>query len=195
LVHGRYGVISAERGNRVAGVGAAIVVHVLLIAFVLSGLPRFGDIPVRPHETIILLMPIPAPVKVPQKTPARPTEIIPMVRFPDSASAPTITTAPQQLVIPTLRCAPENLSNLSPEEQAKCGSFGLSVPDKNAVIALRSHVKDLEMRAAELSARRAPTRVDCTRTTSRVIANIAQDNGVMIDSACVLGQLKRALGR
>ncbi|HVU21954.1 MAG TPA: hypothetical protein VHE09_14575, partial [Rhizomicrobium sp.] len=103
--------------------------------------------------------------------------------------------APKALLIPSLRCAPENFEKLSPEEQTKCGSFGLPLPDRTTVAALRSHVKDPALHEAELAARKAPARVDCTRTVTRVIMNIAQDNGVMVDAKCALGQLRRALGR
>jgi hypothetical protein len=196
LVHGRYRVVSADRGSRLAGVGAAIFVHVLLIGFVLSGLPKFVAIPRIPRETIILLMPKPEEVKAREKPAPRQTAIPPAVRYPYGTRAPTIgPAAPNALVIPLLRCAPENLGNLSPEEQAKCGSFGLSPPDKNTVVELRSHVRDPALHAAELAARRAPARADCTRTVTRAIMNIAQDNGVMVDTMCALGQIQRALGR
>lgn len=193
-MHGRYGAIAADRNSRLAGAGAVIFVHALLIALVWSALPKPPAIPRSLRETIILLTPKSEKVKAPPRA-ARHRASPPAARSPHAAPAPAIATAPQQLVIPIPRCAPENIGNLAAEEQAKCGNFGLSPPDRNTVAALRSHVKDPALHEAELAARKAPARVDCTRTVTRVISNIARDNGVMIDTLCAFGRIRRALGR
>ncbi|HVV64968.1 MAG TPA: hypothetical protein VHC42_05835 [Rhizomicrobium sp.] len=192
----RYGAISAKLGGRMAGVCAVILVHALLIAFVLSGLPKLVAVPRGPHELIMMLVSKPAPQKASRKTVSRPK--VPSSISHSPYSAPKTMhepSAPNTLAIPELGCAPENLGKLSAEEQAKCGDFGVSPPDKTAIAGFRSHVRDPELHAAELAARKAPARVDCTRTVTRVIMNIAQDNGVMVDTRCALGLVKRALGR
>ena len=197
MVHDRCGVIAVDGNSRLAGVGAVVFIHVLLIAFILSGMAKYIAVPRIARETIILLMPKQKPVKPEEQTPPRHTTRPPAFPYPfvPPPSVPNLSpSAPKALLIPSLRCAPENFEKLPAEEQAKCGSFGLSPPDRNTVAALRSHVRDPARHEAELAARNAPARVDCTRTITRVIMNIAQDNGVMVDAKCMLGHIRRALG-
>jgi len=60
-----------------------------------------------------------------------------------------------------LGCAPENLSNLTPEQRSHCPG-GFSRPDDSAVTEPPSHVKDPVRRAAEMRARNTPLRIPCT---------------------------------
>ncbi len=188
--------IPAGRGIRLEGVGAVIVVHLLLGAIVLSGLPKTVSIPRGAHEMLILLMPKRAEEKPPAKVLPRRTAMPPAFRYPNTAPVPQFApSVPKGLVIPFFRCAPENLGKLSPEDQAKCGGFGFSPPDNNTVAGFRSRVLNPALREKELADRKAPARVDCTRTTSRVIQNMAQDNGVMVDTVCAAGKILHALRR
>jgi hypothetical protein len=183
--------------DRVAGLSIALLLQAAFVALLIQSLHISGTQKLAPREWILLLpkLPVPPPEKIAPHTSARP----PQVPLP-TISIPSIEPAPQAVPLKNLGntlfdCAPENIGMLSPEEQAKCGRLGVSPPDRNTVAELRSHVKDPALHAAELAARNAPARVDCTRTVTRVIMNIAQDNGVMVDTKCAFRQIRRALGR
>ncbi|HWA92368.1 MAG TPA: hypothetical protein VG889_20190 [Rhizomicrobium sp.] len=188
--------MSLPRGRRLSGIAAATFVHLLLIAFVLSGLPKSAPIPRAVHEIMLVLMPKPKPVDVepPPKAAPRRAAIPSWVRAPVPVIAPQV--APSvELRIPLFRCAPENFEKLSPEEQAKCSGIGIAPPDRRTVAALRSHVLDPARHEAELAARRTPARVDCTRLKHEVIQNIVQQDSLIVDPLCALGDIRHALGR
>ena len=146
-----------------------------------------------------MLMPKPKPVEIEprQKTSPRRTVISPPVRYPYSAPAiaPQIAPAPKALRVPLFRCAPETLGKLSPEDQAKCDGYGFAPPDHGTIAALRSHVREPALRAAELAARKTPAKVDCAQVKYRVIQNMAQDTGIFVDPVCAAAKLGHALRR
>lgn len=143
-------------------------------------------------------MPAPKPVETQTtRNPlARPSA--PPVRSPDSGLVTILPTAPssgEALRVPFLRCAPENLGNLLPEEQARCGAFASLPPDDNALPGFRSHVREPELRAAELADRKAPARVDCTHMSSRVILNMVRENSLLVDPLCAAAKIRHAMRR
>jgi hypothetical protein len=183
--------------DRVAGLSIALLLQAAFVALLVQSLHVDVTRKLVPRGWIMLLpkLPAPPPEKIAPRIKARPFEApLPTVNIPRTEPAPPAAVL-KSLGSELFGCAPENIGNLSPEEQAKCGDFGLSPPDRTTVAALRSHVLDSARREGELAARKAPARVDCTRTVTRVIMNIAQDNGVMVDTKCALGQIRRALGR
>lgn len=197
MLHVRTDTIWIDR-SRLASIGGVILVHLLLIAFILSGLPKSVSVPRRVHEMILMLMPKPKRIepKPREKPVPRPVIASPAPRTlrygpPAPATAPTT----KALNIPLLRCAPEDLEKLSPEEREGCSGFGITPPDKNAVAELRSHVRAPAQHTAELAARRTPAKVDCTYLETQVIDNIAQDNGVFVDTTCAARKIRHALGR
>ncbi len=62
-------------------------------------------------------------------------------------------------------CAPENLSNLTPDQRAHCTN-GFTRPDDNALVEPKSHVKDPLRREAEMRTKNTPGRVPCTYVTN-----------------------------
>lgn len=183
--------------DRVAGLTIALLLQAAFVALLVQSLHVNGARKFAPREWIMLLrkLPAPSPEKIVPRVRARPLEVpLPTVNIPRAEPAPPA--APLKGLGSALSgCAPESIGTLSPEERAKCGSFGLSPPDRSTVVELRSHVRDPALHAAELAARKTPARVDCTRTVTRVVMNIAQDNGVMVDTKCAFRQIRRALGR
>jgi hypothetical protein len=177
------------------GIGGVVLVHLLLIGLILSGLPKSMTAPRIAREMFLSLMPKPQPEPqkklLPRDTAIRRTMRAP-VYFPQIVSprAPAAT----KLSIPLFDCAPENLGNLSPEDQAKCAVTGITPPD-GASVALRSHVRDPARRAEELAARRAPARVSCTRTETQVIQNVVQQHSLIVDPLCAAGALLHAMRR
>jgi len=185
--------------RRVASIGGVILVHLLLIALILSGLPKFTPLPRSVREIILVLMPKTKRIEPKPRENAVPRAIIAppsprTLRYAPPAAPATPATA-KALNIPLLRCAPENLQKLSPEERENCNGVGIAPPDKNTIAELRSHVRQPERRAAELAARRTPATFDCTHLETQVIDNIAQDNGIFVDPVCEARKIRRALGR
>jgi hypothetical protein len=199
LLHARYGANAIDHRSRLAGVGAAVLVHLLLIAFVLSGLPKLAPVPRSVREIILVLSPKVkrVPARPQQKALPRPRAIPPLARYRHTAPMTGSQTAPplsEGLRIPLFRCAPENLGKLSPDEQAECRSLNPLPPD-HTVVALRSHVRDPMRHAGELAARRTPARVDCVTAVTRAIDNKFQDHGLMVDLQCADAIFLHALGR
>ncbi len=77
-----------------------------------------------------------------------------------SLAPPALTPDLRGLGQALLGCAPENLSNLTPEQRAHCPGF--SRRDDSDVIESPSHVNDPVRRAAEMRARNKLLRVPCT---------------------------------
>jgi len=183
--------------DRVVGLSIALLLQAGFIAVLVQSLHVNVARKLVPREWILLLpkLPAPPPEKIVPHIKARPLEApLPAV------SIPRVEPAPQAVPLSGLGnalfgCAPQNFSNLSPEDQAKCRGFAMSPPNPDTVAALRSHVRDPEQRAAELAARRAPARVDCTHVETEIIDNIAQDHKLFVDPLCALKGIKRALGR
>jgi hypothetical protein len=169
----------------------------LLIAFILSGLPKFVPVPRSVHEMILVLLPKPKRIEPkPQEKFVPHPVIAPPAPRTLRYAPPAPTTAPttKALDIPLLRCAPETLEKLSAEEREHCSGVGIAPQDKNAVAELRSHVRAPAQHTAELAARRAPAHVDCTYLETQIIDNIAQDNGVFVDAACAARKIRHVLG-
>jgi hypothetical protein len=196
LLYVRHDVASIDGpSRRLMGIGGVVLVHLLLIGVILSGLPKSMSAPRMAREMFLSLMPKPEPQPqkraLPRDTVIRRTMRAPAY-FPQIVSprAPAV----EKLSIPLFVCAPENLGNLSPEDQAKCAGRGITPPD-GASVALRSHVRDPARRAEELAGRRAPARVSCTRTETQVIQNVVQQHSLIVDPLCAAGALLHAMRR
>jgi len=200
LLQVRYDTTAIDR-NRLVSIGGVVVVHLLLIAFILSGLPKFAPVPRSVHEMILVLMPKAKRIEpTPREKILRPPAVL-SPRLPrympaiEPLTAPATAPTTKALIIPLLRCAPENLEKLAPEERENCSGAGIAPPDGSTIAELRSHVREPERHAAELAARKTPATVDCTHLETQVIDNIAQDNAVFVDPVCAARKVWRALGR
>lgn len=183
------------QGRRLLGVGGVVLVHLLFVGVILSGLPKLMPTPRAMREMFLLLTPKPQPREKPlprDRAAARPAAR--SVRYP-AAKLPSAAPGARTLSIPLFACAPQNLADLSPEDQAKCARTGIAPPDAAAVVALRSHVRDPARHAAELAARRTPARVDCTHMETQVVQNVVQQDSLIVDPLCAAGALLRAARR
>jgi hypothetical protein len=115
-------------------------------------------------EMIIDTSRTPTPVPIPPRQRPAPTRPQrggvpsgPMPSFAPPAEAPDIRGLGQAI----LGCAPENLSNLTPEQRAHCPN-AFTRPDDSAVLEPQSHLKDPGRRAAEMAAKNRPGRVPCS---------------------------------
>ena len=85
-------------------------------------------------------------------------------------------------------CAPENLTNLTPEQRAHCTD---SLPhfDDHALLEPKSHVQDPARREAEMRAKKRPGRVPCTSLTEVQTSPGGSSMVPMVDATCALGGL------
>jgi len=84
-------------------------------------------------------------------------------------------------------CAPENLTNLTPDQRAHCTN-GFTRPDDNALVEPNSHVKDPLRREAEMRAKNTPGRVPCTGV-AKVSGLAGSTAAFTLDPVCVLDGL------
>ena len=141
-----------------------LLLHALML-FVLLRFAVQKHAPLTPMaehflEMIIPAAKAPAPRAAVQKP--RPSFIPPpgpgpVAPLAPPAQAPDITGLGRAL----FRCAPENLSNLAPDERAHCPSV-FTRPDQSAMIEPNSHVRDPKRRAAEMESKNTPGRVPCS---------------------------------
>jgi hypothetical protein len=89
-------------------------------------------------------------------------------------------------------CAPENLTNLTPDQRAHCTN-GFTRPDDSALVEPKSHVKDPLRREAEMRARNTPGRVPCTGV-AKVAGPSGSNAAPMLDPICIIGGLINGFG-
>ena len=148
----------------------SILLVLLLHALMLLVLLRFTvqkHAPLTPVAEHLLEMIIPA-AKLPVPRRAAPRPLPPIIPSPGPFPAPVPSLAPPAqapditgLGRALFGCAPENLSNLTPDERARCPSV-FTRPDQSAMIEPKSHVKDPKRRAAEMDSKNTPDRVPCS---------------------------------
>ena len=153
------------RSPRWAGGGLVVVVHVVLIAFLLSSLTTTRLALPTQREIFFLFRPKPPPapprrpVFIPPSAPAAPV-------FPEAPLPP----APTALIPPGVKalsqslfgCAPENLANLPREERAHCeGAPGIAAADSDLRAGFVEHALQAARWRAALHARNTPLTVPC----------------------------------
>ncbi|HEX4861084.1 MAG TPA: hypothetical protein VFV07_07585 [Rhizomicrobium sp.] len=127
---------SDNKGQLIA-VGGVLLVHVLLIAVILSGIPKIIGTRNNARELFFVFAPLPKPREKLPPTAPMPAIGAPIFRNP--LALPKAGTAPNPRIdglrLSITRCAPENLANLSPEERDRCSSAwaGLSPPPDNVI--------------------------------------------------------------
>ncbi len=88
-------------------------------------------------------------------------------------------------------CAPENLGLLSPEERARCGGSGIAPDNGLAAAGPPSHVKNPELRAAEMEKKNTPMNVPCVTLQTRSLGPGFQDHVLMVDPVCAAKELNK----
>jgi hypothetical protein len=172
------------------------LLHALLLFAILHFMvvtPRLAGAraPEQLLEMIIDTAKKPAPVKS-RSTRSRPAPSRPrpggvtsgaMPSYAPQVSPPDVTGLGQAL----FGCAPENLTNLTPDQRAHCTN-GFTRPDDNALVEPKSHVKDPLRREAEMRAKNTPGRVPCTYVTSAPAPH-GSAPAPMVDPICALDGL------
>lgn len=153
-----------------------------------AGAERLLEMIIRPQRSVV-----PAPAAPPPKSrvPNRQqqsTPINPLPSLAPPAQAPDLTGLGRALT----GCAPENLSNLSPDERAHCPDV-FRKPDGTVLVEPRSRVKDPARRAAEMAAKNTPGRIPCTfigsaRTPAGAVV------APMVDPMCAIKGLVNGFG-
>jgi hypothetical protein len=146
----------------VSGLHAALLFA--LLHFMVQ--PQTGPAPMA--ERLLEMIIRPQAIVAPSLPPPRQWAQVPRVQRQGPVAAPAPSLAPPAQA-PDIRalgraltgCAPENLSNLSPDERAHCPD-ALHKPDDSVLAMQRSHVKDPARRAAEMAAKNGQPRIACT---------------------------------
>jgi hypothetical protein len=180
-----------DNRRRLVALGGVLLIHLLIIALLLSGTPRITGERARPRETFLVFAPapkdrekiIPAPSMVTRSvhTPIFRNQTIP----PNAIIAPPI----NGLGLSLLQCAPENLANLSPEDRAQCGSAGVApAPGDAHPGTVKEHAVDAATWSASIVRRNSALRVPCTyiRSIPEDVTTGRTAKVLMADALCAL---------
>ena len=143
-----------------------LLLHVLLVLAFLRLMVMSPAVATHPERLLEMMIDTsrrmtPAPVMrqkiAPSRAQPRGAPFHPLPSFVPPAEVPDIRGLGQAI----LGCAPENLSNLTPDQRVHCPN-AFTRPDDSAVLEPRSRVKDPNRRAAEMAAKNTPGRIPCT---------------------------------
>jgi hypothetical protein len=179
--------------DRLAGVAFAVLLQLGFVTIFIASLPLMMPPRKLPREITFVLPPLrdaarprlPARRGGPPSSPSLATRplIVPPIVLPPATSPPG--TDLRAFGNALFGCAPENLTNLTPDQRSHCSGFAAIPRHKDPVTELRSLVKDLPRREAELTARNTPARVPCIEFRTRGLSG-GQDTGGMVDPLCAL---------
>jgi hypothetical protein len=151
-----------------------LLLHALLLLALLRLMVTPQAIATHPERLLEMMIDTgkrmtPAPIMPRQNiAPSRPRQLgvpfHPLPSFVPPTEAPDIKGLGQAI----LGCAPENLSNLTPDQRVHCPN-AFTRPDDSAVLEPRSRVKDPSRRAAEMAAKNTPGHVPCTYVTADAV--------------------------
>jgi hypothetical protein len=144
-----------------------LLLHVLLVLAFLRLMVMSPAVATHPERLLEMMIDTsrrltPAPVMprqkiAPPRAQPRGAPFHPLPSFVPPTEVPDIRGLGQAI----LGCAPENLSNLTPDQRVHCPNT-FTRPDDSAVLEPRSRVKDPNRRAAEMAAKNTPGRIPCT---------------------------------
>lgn len=184
------GFFGRDYADRAVSTGLVLLLHILVLAALLSARVKLHDETVR--ETILRFLPplqsappVEAPtVRSPSVAPLRkPAPIIPDVVVPQP------TTPDATVLAPALNgCALENFGNLSPEQRAKCAAYQnlAGAAKERSPLNKPTQAKSADVWAQAIVKRNAPAKVDCASINTEVLG--AQGGQIvttaMIDLQC-----------
>ena len=149
--------------QRAVSFALVLLLHAVMV-FILLRFTVQKHNPAAPVEHLLeMIIPVakpPAAAPRAQMQPLRPLPGPPLSFAPAPSlgpPAPDITGLGQAI----FGCAPENLSNLTPDQRARCPSL-FTRPDQSAMVEPKSRVKDAKRRAAEMDAKNGQARVPCS---------------------------------
>lgn len=181
---------------RLIAIGGVLLIHLLIVAFILSGMPKIIGQRAAPREIFFVFAPKLKPrEKLPPVplTHTRPVNV-PILRAQPFSPKANIAPTPQikGLGLSLLRCAPENLANLSPEERARCSSSAALGPfpspdDANPAI-VKEHAVAAGTWQASIARRNTPTTVPCStmRAIPEDVTTGRTAKVIMVNPLCAL---------
>jgi hypothetical protein len=184
-----------DNKGKLTAIGGVLLVHVFLIAIILSGIPKIIGVRESTRELFFVFAPKPHE----RLPPAAPTPSIRAPIFRNRLVLPKAGTAPSPQIdglrLSTTRCAPETLANLSPEERDRCSSAwtALSPSPSDAIPGtVREHAVDAGTWRASIARRNSAIRVPCsyTRAIPEDITTGRTAKAIMVDPLCALGLTK-----
>jgi hypothetical protein len=183
--------------RRIIAIGGVLLIHLLIVALILSGTPRMFGTRADSGEIFFVFAPIPTSgEKLPTAAPTRP-ERAPVFRQQTISPGASVAPAPQinGLGQSLLQCAPENLANLSPEELDRCPSASV-VPSPGDAIpgTVREHAVNAEAWSAAIARRNTPFKAPCStlRAIPEDVTTGRTAKVIIVDPLCALGLTKRS---
>jgi len=191
-----------DDGGRLVAIGGVLLVHLLIATLILFGMPRIIGQRASPQEIFFIF----APKREPREnlsavplTSSRPLQApIPIPRV--LATSPRESTAPSPQVkglgLSLLRCAPENITNLSPEERSQCASSATPRPRAKSGDAypgfVKEHAVDAGTWSASIARRNTPLTAPCStlRAIPEDVTTGRTAKVIIVDPLCVLGLTK-----
>jgi hypothetical protein len=181
-----------QNWQRATGAALVLALHILLLLAALRAITPPGIVARAARELTFVLSPLrkppPQTAIAPRTTPAPRALTLPLPAAPTPSiqpAAPDIKSLGQSL----FGCALENLGNLSQEQRARCA--GIAPSGGTAVAAPPSHVKDPELRAAEMDKKNTPMTVPCVTIQTQSLGPAYQQHILMVDPVCANEQLNR----
>jgi hypothetical protein len=161
-----------DRADRAVSVGLVVLLHILVLAALLSAKQKLHEETSR--ETILRLLPFlrSAP---PAEAPTAPSPSVAPIRKPVPVIVPDVVvpapaTPDATVLAPALNgCNLENLDNLPPEQRAKCIAYQNDVvgaarnAKDHAALNKPTQAKSAETWAQAIVKRNTPAKVDCAR--------------------------------
>ncbi len=157
--------------RKIFGAAAVIVLHIAIIAILLNTTIVQDIFKPAPHETILLLRPLPKPeIKHPEPAARRMMPTFPLqdyrgVTLPKTNEG---SKAPAGLGFQLFDCRIENISKLTEEQRALCAksSTGLKPNDSVDFADHTNRAKDAERWAREKQRKNGPLLLPCASTQS-----------------------------
>jgi len=185
---------------RPVAIGAVLLIHLLIAAVLLSGMPKTAGQRAALREIFFVFAPKPNPrEKLPPVPPtsARPVRISnPRDRIYSPKTNINPNSQIKGLGLSLLECVPQNLANLSPEERKQCSSSiskeGPRAPKDANLASVRERAVYAGTWSASIARRNRPLAVPCAS-----MKEIPEDitigrtaKVIMVDPLCALGLTK-----
>lgn len=195
------GFFGSDRADRAVSVGLVLLLHVLVLAALLSAKQKLHED--SPRETILNLLPFLRSAPPAAEAPAEPSPPVAPIRRPVPVIVPDVVvpapaTPDATVLAPALNgCTLENLDNLSPEQRAKCIAYQNDVvgaarnAKDHSALNKPTQAKSAETWAQAIVKRNTPAKVDCAKVETQEYgfqANM-KSTRLMVDLTCAARHL------
>jgi len=204
LMHARLANIAADGvAGRLIGFSGVILIHLLLIAFLLSGLGKFAVSPRGAREVFFTFLPAvnPRQPEKPQEATAHRHAAAPRP-YDQTSPSRGIHLAPlPDINAPGIRlfdCAPDRFSRMTEEQRERCGAIMAmpSLPDRIPG-TVKEHAVEAGRWSASIASRNTPVAVPCTYLRKVITDPVTgeADTAAMVDPVCATRELLQGLRR